>query len=137
MPNPAQTVQIQQKLPRLRIETSRDGAFTSQLNRLLMRSDSGELLPAPLRFSTGRETRGVMVVDGPGGGKTTLVGRALEHHPAIGRSAPSGPHYLEASVPSLATFKSMGAALLHRSGLPVVAANREGWSMWETLRGPL
>lgn len=31
----------------------------------------------------------------------------------------------------------MGATLLQRSGYPVVAANREAWSMWETLRSRL
>lgn len=137
MPSPAQTAQILQKLRKLRIETSRDAGFTSRLDRLLCRDEGGNLLHEPQRFSAGRETRGVLVIDGPGGGKTTLIGRGLERHPTIGRSAPSGPHYLEASVPSPATFKSMGGALLERSGYPVITANREGWSMWQTLRGRL
>ena len=135
MSNPAETARILQKLRKLRIDTPRDAAFTSHIDRLLSRNDEGNLLHEPLRFSAGRETRGVMVIDGPGGGKTTLIARALERHPALAGAA--GRHYLEASVPSPATFKSMTGALLHRSGYPVNAANREGWSLWETLRGRL
>lgn len=40
-------------------------------------------------------------------------------------------------MPSAATFKSMGGTLLERSGYPVITANREGWSLWDTLRGRL
>ena len=41
------------------------------------------------------------------------------------------------SVPSPATFKSMAGVLLQRSGYPVITGIREGWSLWETLRGRL
>ncbi|MRX51249.1 AAA family ATPase [Paracoccus sp. S-4012] len=87
----------------------------------------------PQRFSDGRETRGMMVIDGPGGRKTTLVSRALKHHPAVGESAPGGPHYIEASVPSPASLKSMGNVLLERSGYPLVHANHNARSTWETV----
>ena len=137
MSNAAETAQILQKLRKLRIDTPRDAAFTSRLDRLLRRDEEGSLLPEPLRFSANRETRGVLVIDGPGGGKTTLIARALERHPALAGSAGDGGHYLEASVPSPATFKSMGGTLLHRSGFPVITANREAWRLWETLRGRL
>ncbi|MCJ8141047.1 ATP-binding protein [Falsirhodobacter halotolerans] len=135
MPNPAEAAQILQKLRKLRVDTSRDAGFITHLNRLLLRDEAGNLLPEPLRFSAGRETRGVMVVDGAGGGKTTLISRALERHPVL--SGVTGRHYLDASVPSPATFKSMIGALLQRSGYPVITSNREGWSLWETLRGRL
>lgn len=137
MSNHARIAQILDKLRSLRVETTREIAFSTQLDRLLMRDEAGNLLPEPQRFSAGRETRGVMVVDGPGGGKTTLIDRSLSRHPALGQSAPAGPHYLEASVPSPASFKTMGTALLQRSGYPVIAAKKEAWSMWTTLRGRL
>lgn len=135
MPNPAENARNLQKLRKLRVDTPRDAAFTTHLDRLLCRDETGNLLPEPQRFSAGRETRGVMVVDGAGGGKTTLISRALERHPVL--SGGAGRHYLDASVPSPATFKSMTGALLQRSGYPVITANREGWSLWETLRGRL
>lgn len=135
MPDPNDTMQILDKLRKLRIATPRDEAFKAHLDRLLCRDETGNLTHEPQRFSAGRETRGVMVIDGPGGGKTTLIARALERHPVLAGCGER--HYLEASVPSPATFKSMGATLLQRSGYPVVAANREAWSMWETLRGRL
>lgn len=74
-----------------------------------------------------------MVIDGAGGGKTTLIARA--NHKVL--SAAAGKHYLDASVPSPATFKSMVGTLLQRSGYPVSMGQREGWSLWETLRGRL
>ncbi|MCV2445749.1 TniB family NTP-binding protein [Paracoccus sp. DMF] len=135
MPNPAEAARILQKLRKLRVDTPRDTAFTTHLDWLLCRDEAGNLLPAPQRFSAGRETRGVMVVDGAGGGKTTLISRALERHPVL--SGATGRHYLDASVPSPATFKSMAGVLLQRSGYPVITGNREGWGLWETLRGRL
>lgn len=135
MPNPAENARILHQLRKLRIDTPRDTAFISRLDRLLCRDEEGNLQHEPQRFSLGRETRGVMVIDGAGGGKTTLIARALERHPVL--TGPDGRHYLEASVPSPATFKSMGGTLLERSGYPVITANREGWSLWETLRGRL
>ncbi|WP_449044519.1 hypothetical protein [Paracoccus versutus] len=98
MPNPAEAARILQKLRKLRVDTSRDAAFTTHLDRLLCRDEAGNLLPEPQRFSAGRETRGVMVVDGAGGGKTTLISRALERHPVL--SGATGRHYLDASVPT-------------------------------------
>lgn len=135
MPNPAENARILHQLRKLRIDTPRDSAFISRLDRLLCRDEEGNLQHEPQRFSLGQETRGVMVIDGAGGGKTTLIARALERHPVL--TGPDGRHYLEASVPSPATFKSVGGTLLERSGYPVITANREGWSLWETLRGRL
>ncbi|UFM64676.1 TniB family NTP-binding protein [Paracoccus sp. MA] len=137
MPDPAATARILEKLRKLRIDTPRDAAFRSHFDRLLRRDEAGNLLHEPQRFSAERETRGVMVIDGAGGGKTTLIDHALARHPALAGAGTDGRHYLEASVPSPATFKSMAGALLHRSGYPVNAAHREGWSLWETLRGRL
>ncbi|WP_158644596.1 TniB family NTP-binding protein [Paracoccus jeotgali] len=135
MPRPIDAGCILAKLRKLRIDTPRDGAFLAHLNRLLSRDEAGNMIPDPQRFSAGRETRGVLVIDGPGGGKTTLIARALERHPVL--SGVDRRHYLEASVPSPATFKSMGATLLQRSGFPIVAGKREAWSMWEILRARL
>lgn len=137
MPNPSETLRILQDLRKLRIDTPRNAAFLSHLDRLLCRDEDGRLLPEPLRFSANRETRGVLVIDGPGGGKTTLIARVLERHPALGGVAGGGARYLEASVPSPATLKSMAGILLHRSGYPVITTNREVWSLWETLRARL
>lgn len=137
MGNTSETHLILQSLRKIRIDTPRDAAFLAHLDRLLSRDAEGRLLSEPLRFSAERETRGVLVIDGPGGGKTTLIARSFERHPALAGAPGTGPHYLDASVPSPATFKSMAGALLHRSGYPVITSNREAWSLWETLRARL
>lgn len=69
MPDPNDTMQILDKLRKLRIATPRDEAFKAHLDRLLCRDEAGNLTHEPQRFSAGRETRGVMVIDGPGGRK--------------------------------------------------------------------
>lgn len=124
MPNPAESARIIEQLRRFRVDTSRVGAFSSHLDRLFRRDADGNLLSEPLRFSDGMETRGVMVIDGPGGGKTTLIARALERHPAIGSASPQGPHYLGVSVPSPASLKSLGRAMLAKTGYPLIRSGR-------------
>lgn len=137
MPDPVRNARILRRLRKIRMKTDRDAAFVAHLDRLLERDAAGALLPVPLRFSSERETRGVMVIDGPGGGKTTLIADALESHPALGAGGPSGTCYLGASVPSPATFKSMGRTLLERSGYPIVNKDGEGGRIWAVLRGRL
>ncbi|SFY44670.1 hypothetical protein SAMN04244548_05022 [Paracoccus pantotrophus] len=53
MPNPTEAARILQKLRKLRVDTSRDAAFTTHLDRLLCRDEAGNLLPEPQRFSAG------------------------------------------------------------------------------------
>lgn len=129
---------ISEKLAKLRslhIRTERDEMFAGSLNRLLRRAPNGGFLPVPITFGEGAETRGIMVIDGPGGGKTQTIARGLKSHPAFAHQPDDKLLYIAASVPSPATMKSMSQNLLELTGYAQVSTRREVWSMWDVLRG--
>lgn len=131
------TYEIDQTLARVRalhVCNPRDEAFSAHLDRLLMKSPSGDVLPVAARFTNTGETRGIMVIDGPGGGKSTFVKRGLLRHPALAVSETGTLPYLEATVPSPATLKSMAQHLLEKSGYPLGGSRREVWAMLQVLR---
>lgn len=127
---------IMEELRALHAKVPRDDEFRAHLDRLLRRDASGSLTSEAVRFSTTAETRGILVVDGPGGGKSTTVAHALAKHPALQAGA-DGPAWMGVSVPSPATFKSMGFEILRRSGYPSVSDRREAWSIWDQIRSRL
>lgn len=61
--NPADTTETMNKIRSLYIRTERDNSFADHLDRLLSRDGDDNLLPVAQRFTTTRETRGVMVID--------------------------------------------------------------------------
>ena len=130
----AEIAQILESLRNLHIKTDRDATFASHLDRLLKRDENGNLLAEAQKFTRTGETRGILVIDGPGGGKSTLVDRGLNRHPAFAVAPGEPQKHLSSIVPSPATFKSMTLELLARSGLGEVSSRREGWSMLEILR---
>lgn len=137
MSNHAKNALILEELRDLHIETPRDASFASHLDRLLKRDEDGNFLPEARKFTPTGETRGILVIDGPGGGKSTLVNHALERHQALSKGADGRPRYLSSIVPSPATFKSMTLELLARSGYGEVSGRREAWSMWQMFRARL
>lgn len=134
MRNPADITETMNKIRSLYIRTERDNSFADHLDRLLSRDAEGNLLPVAQRFTTTRETRGVMVIDEPGGGKSTLIDHALRRHPALNAGPDGQQAWLAGSVPSPATFKSMIGHLLEQSGYPPIQGRREAWSLVQLLR---
>ncbi|QPZ91773.1 TniB family NTP-binding protein [Thioclava electrotropha] len=127
-------MRILEDLRGLHVTNPRDAEFASQLQRLLAHDADGNPLPSALRFTSTGETRGIMIIDEPGGGKSTLVQRGLDRCAAL-QAEPGAPkRYLDAAVPSPATLKSMTRELLKDSGYPDVSKSREVWSMMELLR---
>lgn len=128
---------IEHTLTRLRalhVKNMRDDAFATHLNRLLKRSPSGDLLPEAKRFTNTHETRGIMVIDAPGGGKSTMVQRGLTRHPAFNDASADNHPFIGATVPSPATLKSMAGHLLELTGFPSTSSHREVWSKWQMLK---
>lgn len=133
----AQIAQTLAQLRQLHIGTPRDEAFAHHLDRLLSRDGQGNFLPQALPFTRTGETRGIMVIDGPGGGKSTLVSHGLDRHPALKVGPEGRKPYLASIVPSPATFKSMTLELLAKTGYTEVGPRREAWSTWQVFRGRL
>jgi hypothetical protein len=127
--------QIIQTLRAIHIETDRDRALTSQLRRLLQVDIEGNLLPLPVRFTAGLETRGIALIEPAGGGKTTAVREVLlgfetlAHHPDTG-----APRFLHIEVQSPATQKSLGIAILKELGIDAVSDRVKVWEIWDMVR---
>lgn len=116
------------------VKTPRDQVFRGQFDRLLACDEQGNLLPRPVTYTRTGETRGIVLIDGAGGGKTTLVDHALRHHPAFAVNAPDTMPVVCASVPSPATLKSMALEILRQTGYRDVSERRERWVLWELVR---
>lgn len=121
-------------LRNLHVGSPRDAEFASHLDRLLKRDPSGNLLPEALRFTSTGETRGILVIDGPGGGKSTLVQRGLSRHLVFSQKPEGHSLYLDIVVPSPATLKSVTQELLTRSGYPLKSGRSEVWSQLQVFR---
>ena len=119
----------------LHIPTERDRAITHQLGReLLVETDaSGNLVPVPVRHTAGLETRGIMIVEPPGGGKTTAVSWGLSKCEAL--NPPDGPpRHLHVPVPSPASLKSLGFEILSKTGFEGVSDRATVWQIWTAVR---
>lgn len=96
----------------IHVETERDHEIRAQLQRLLQVDADGKLTPIPVRFTASRETRGIVLVEPAGGGKTTAIAEVLRNIHVLGNNPDTGaPHVVQASVESPATQKSLGIAI--------------------------
>ena len=102
--------------------------------RLLATDEQGALTPVAKRFTRTGDTRGVLLIGGPGSGKSHLLERTLSKLEVLQEGEYGRPRYLGCSVPSPATFKSMALALLEESGYPDANSRKEAWSLWQDLR---
>ncbi|ATG47778.1 transposase [Celeribacter ethanolicus] len=134
MSHHAQTARTLEHLRSLHVGSDMDTELTGQLARLLKRDGEGELSPEPIRFTRTNETRGIMVVGGAGSGKSHLVHRALMKFPVLAEGEYGRPRFLECSVPSPATLKSMVLEMLEKSGYGTVSPTRQVWSLVQILR---
>lgn len=122
------------ELRQIHIETDRDVSFRNQLDRLLKRDETGALVPEAIRFTGNRETRGVMLVEGSGGGKTTALSKVLSEHPALQETDPNCKRYLTVQVPSPATQKSVGLAILAATGVFGVSERKSAGEIWSMIK---
>lgn len=133
-PTPQQTMK---ELRALHVETERDTNFRKQLGRILVIHDDGtaNLACAPAKFTAALETRGVLVIEPSGGGKTTAIRRVLEGTEALGINPETQmPRYLQIQVPSPATLKSVGLAILEATGMYNVKEKTPVWEIWSMVR---
>ena len=127
-----------ERLKEIHIDTERDRKFRSQLERLLRVDDAGNLLPEPVLSSGGLEARGIVFIEGAGGGKSTAIRRTLMNTPALGIDPETGyPRYLEIQVPSPATLKSLGFQVLETLGFEGIPSRPNAWEIWSIVRHQL
>lgn len=119
------------------IKTPRDGIFQKHLDRLLQRDAAGQLIPKPVTFTSTGDTHGIALVEGSGGGKTSLVHHVLKNHPALQSEDPNRMPWIGVRVPSPATLKSLGLEILRVSGYSDVSTSRREWDIWRMVRDRL
>lgn len=118
----------------LHIGSERDAEAAAHIKRLLKKDAEGNLTAVAKRFTTTRETRGVMVIGEPGSGKSHLVNRTLDKLTVLKPREDGTPRFIKCSVPSPATFKSMMLSLLKEAGYPNANPRQEAWSLLQDLR---
>jgi hypothetical protein len=124
-----------QKLAELRsrhVPNQRDREFREQLDRLLQVEVDGSQLPKPVRFTRDLETRGIAMIDGPGGGKTTTIARTLRKNTALNPA--DGPRWVGLQVPNPASLKSLGLEILRATGFQGVSERARVWEIWNVVR---
>ena len=123
-----------QKLREIHIPSERDRELKKHLYRLFEVDSSGEMTSVPCRYTAGQETRGVILIEKPGGGKTTAVRTMLQEAQFLAHNPDTGaPRYLEIQVPSPATLKSVGLTILGALGVETVSKNAKLWDIWKTV----
>lgn len=127
--------QIMSALRGIHVETERDHEIRAQLQRLLQVDADGKLTPIPVRFTASRETRGIVLVEPAGGGKTTAIAEVLRSIDVLGKNPATGaPQVLQASVESPATQKSLGIAILRGLGMQHVSDRTKIWELFNIVR---
>lgn len=134
MSDRAETMHTLEKLRSLHIRSERDTEAASHITRLLSRDAEGNLAAEAKRFTKTGETRGFMLIGGPGSGKSHLMHRTLAKLPALAEGEFGRARYVQCPVPSPATFKSMTLALLAETGYPDGNPRKEAWSLWQDFR---
>ncbi|MCZ4368835.1 TniB family NTP-binding protein [Sulfitobacter dubius] len=114
------------------IATKRDSDFAEAFDRLISLNQETEAAE-PIKFTSTGETRGIIVVDGAGGGKTSLVQRGLTMHPGLKATETTKP-VVSITVPNPATLKSVAQAALKATGYTGGEKKRTTWEQFELLR---
>jgi hypothetical protein len=132
--SPAEIFRTLEELRKIHIPTERDREVRAQLERLLRVDNQGNLLPEPV-LTGNLETRGIALIESAGGGKTTAVRRTLENTAALGPDPDTGnSRFLEMQVPSPATLKSLGLAILAELGFKDILSKPTIWEIWSIVR---
>lgn len=119
------------------ISSHRDTGFRGQLDRLIAIDPEAGGTGKPVLFTRTGETRGVIVIEPAGAGKTSLIDRTLRNHPALQSESETARPWIGVSVPSPATLKSLGCAILAQSGYPQVSDRKPVWDIWNLVRNRL
>jgi hypothetical protein len=78
-----ETIKTLEELRQIYVGSERDEWFQQHLNRNINGDPMGQGAAKPVAYTAGGESRGVLVLDGPGGGKTSLIHKALREHPDL------------------------------------------------------
>lgn len=117
------------------VVTERHREVQAQLCRHLHVDRTGQNTAEPVRFTAGLESRGIILIEPAGGGKTTAIRNALQEFPALGTHPDTGaPRVLQMQVESPATLRSILRALLREMGLTRVSSRTSAWELLDLVK---
>lgn len=120
------------------VENERDHMVYDHLSRLLQRDDMGEFTPHPVRFTAQLESRGLILIEPAGGGKTTAIQRVLDTFPVLGINPDTGaPRAIRMEVRSPATQRSIAQSLLRELGLIRMNSKATVSDLFELIRNQI
>lgn len=120
------------------VETERDCMVRDHLGRLLQLDDRGEFTPHPVRFTAELESRGLILIEPAGGGKTTAIQRVLDTFPVLGINPETGaPRAIRMEVRSPATQRSIAQSLLRELGLMRVNSKATVSDLFDLIRNQI
>jgi len=129
---------IMDSLREVHIGTSTFRALQDHLRQLFRIGPDGALSHEPILFTAGTEAHGVILVAGPGTGKTTDLHHILREFDALRENPETGmPRYLHVSVASPATLRSLGCQFLEKLGLERVSERTKVHEIWSIVRALL
>lgn len=130
----AKVRKVVQDLREMHVPNERDAQIELHLSRCLKVNDAGEFTATPARY-TGNESRGVVLIEAAGGGKTTAIRTVLSEMEVLRLNPETGaPRYLEIQVPSPASLKSVGIAILEATGMPGFNEKATASAIWRIVR---
>lgn len=107
----------------------------ADLTRLFRAGPDGTPTHQPVLFTAGTETHGMILVAGPGAGKTTAIRRAVSEIKALAENPQTGlPRYIHVTVASPATLRSLGCQFLEKLGVDRISDRTKVHDIWLMVR---
>jgi hypothetical protein len=130
-PVPGNPAAVVENLRGRYVRTDSDDILRKAFDALFRKDEAEAVIPEPALFGIEQEARGIIVTGETGAGKSTLLRRLLSQHPAFPGFGVEGAEcrILSLRVPSPATLKSQGLAILKATDWPT-RANRPEWAIW-------
>jgi len=133
--SPKDITHITECLRGIYIETRTGKALHDNLSRLFKVGSDGRLTNEPVRFTAGTETHGMILIDGPGSGKTTAMLHAVGRCEAFAENPQTGvPRHIHIKVASPATLRSLACQFLEALGLDKIGDRAKLHELWALVR---
>lgn len=133
--SPAEINAIMGALRDLHIGTPSYRNLNESFARLFEPGPDGMLTHMPVHFTAGTETHGVILVAGPGAGKTTNMLHAIGSIEALANNPETGvPRYIYVTVKSPASLRSLAGQFLEKLGVDKVSDRAKVHELWGMVR---
>jgi hypothetical protein len=117
------------------VVTERDEMIDKLLLKLFEKDPEGNATHVPVLFTAGTETKGITLIEGSGGGKTTALFRVLREFAPLSVNPETGaPRWLHVKVESPATQRSLGVSILRKLGVDRVSERTKVYEVWDLVR---